>query len=310
VRVLVFGGGGMLGHMVARRLRECGPVAVAWTTRQGERGGIPFEVTAPPGRLRALLARRGPFDFVVNCITVLQSAINEDNPEDVDLAERVNGEFPQRVAVATFEHGARVIHVSTDGVFEPHAGRCVESTLPTPPNIYGRTKLQGEVTARHVVNVRCSPVGPALGRGQETTPQRGETAPRRGRGLLEWLLDQPAGSRINGFTDHLWVGCTTWQVAELCRRLIADGQFEMAAREGSVHHFCPCAPVSKYELLHRLAALLRPDIEVCPTESGRPVTRQLDTENRALYDGCPKYAPPDAALVELAAILSPRRAAG
>jgi hypothetical protein len=68
--------------------------------------------------------------------------------------------------------------------------------------------------------------------------------------------------------------------------------------------------VSKFELLRRLAALLRPDIEVSPTESGRPVTRQLDTENRALHNGWPKYASLDAALVELAAILSPRRAAG
>jgi dTDP-4-dehydrorhamnose reductase len=295
VRVLVLGGAGMLGHMVVRRLRECGPVAVAWTTRHGEDGGIPFEIPATPGRLRALLARRGPFDFVVNCIAVLQSAIDENNPADVGLAERVNGEFPHQVAVATFEHGARVIHVSTDGVFDPLAGRCVESTRPAPPNVYCRTKLQGEVIARHVVNVRCSLLGPALGQD---------------RGLLEWLRGQPAGARVNGFTDHLWVGCTTWQVSELCRRLIVDDQFETAAREGSVHHFCPCAPASKYELLHRLAALLRPDIEVIPTESGRPVSRQLDTENRALYDGWPKYAPLDAALVELAAILSPRRAAG
>jgi dTDP-4-dehydrorhamnose reductase len=302
VRVLVLGGGGMLGHRVVRRLRECGTVSVAWTTRHGQDGGIAFEIPAAPGRLRALLARRGPFDFVVNCIAVLQSAIDEDNPADVDLAERVNGDFAQQVAVASFEHGARVIHFSTDGVFDPHAGRCVESTPPAPPNIYGRTKLQGEMTARHVVNVRCSLLGPALGRGLETTLQR--------RGLLEWLLGRPPGDRVPGFTDQLWVGCTTWQATELCRRLIVDDHFETAAREGSIHHFCPCAPVSKFELLRRLAALLRPDIEVCPTESGRPVIRQLDTENRALHEGCLKYAPLDATLTELAAILSPWRAAG
>jgi dTDP-4-dehydrorhamnose reductase len=211
----------------------------------------------------------------------LQSVIDENNPASVRVAERVNGEFPHTVAAAALEHGARVIHVSTDGVFAPDAGQCVESTPAVPPNVYGRTKFQGETSARHVLNIRCSIVGPA---------------PGHGRGLLEWLRSRPVGSRVPGFTDHLWVGCTTGQVAELCRRLIVEDLFEAAVREGSVHHFCPCAPASKYELLQRLAAIIRPDIEVCPTASGRPVTRQLDAENRALHSAIPKYASLDAAL--------------
>src|SRR5205807_1057329 len=102
-----------------------------------------------------------------------------------------------------------------------------------------------------------------------------------GRGLFEWLRGRPPGARVPGFTDHLWVGSTTLQVARLCHLLISEDVFESAA-EGHIHHFCPCAPLSKFELVTGLAAALGLDVEVNPVESGRPVTRQLDTEQRVL----------------------------
>jgi dTDP-4-dehydrorhamnose reductase len=293
-RVLVIGGTGMLGHVLVRLLSEDDSLKVRWTTRRGEEGGIPFEVSSASHGVRDLLARLAPLDYIVNCIAVLQGQIDEQDSDSVRCAEEINGVFPHRLAEAARQHGTRVIHVSTDGVFAADAGHCVERTYAAPPNVYGRTKLQGEVRAEHVLNIRCSLLGPASGNG---------------RGLLEWLRRQPVGARLSGFIDHLWSGCTTWQAAELCRRLIADDLFADAASEGSVHHFCPCAPVSKYELLQRLAELLRPDIEVCPVESGRPVTRQLDTEKRTLHRFLPKYAPLDAALRDLAPLLYPCRAA-
>lgn len=284
-RVLVLGGAGMLGHVLIRRLRRCAALGVAWTTRRGEDGGIPFDVQGPAANLDRLLTEHGRFDFVINCIAVLQSLIDEIDPTSVRRAEEVNGAFPHRLADVAGRHGVRVIHISTDGVFAAEAGVCVESTPAAPPNVYGRTKLQGEVRAAHVVNVRCSLIGPAADNG---------------RGLLEWLRKQPEGATISGFTDHLWTGCTTEQVAELCCQLITENLFDSAAALGSVHHFCPCAPMSKYELLRCLAEQLRPDMEVRPVQSGRPVTRRLDTENHSLHQSIPKYAPPDAALREIA----------
>jgi dTDP-4-dehydrorhamnose reductase len=282
VRVLVLGGAGMLGHVLVRHLREDASLDVRWTTRRGEDGGIPFDVRGES--IHDLLAGLAPVDYVINCIAVLQSQIDEQDAASVRRAEEVNGEFPHALAEAARVHGTRVLHVSTDGVFAADAGVCAESTPAAPPNVYGRTKLRGEVRAEHVINVRCSLIGPAS---------------ENGRGLLEWLRTQPPGACISGFTDHLWTGCTTRQVAELCRRLIADGHFDAATAEGSIHHFCPCAPMSKYELLRRLAELLRPDVEVRPVACGRPVTRRLDTEKQTLHGITPKYAPPDAALREL-----------
>jgi dTDP-4-dehydrorhamnose reductase len=282
MRVLVLGGAGMLGHVLVRQLRACSRIALQWTTRQGEDGSLSFDLERQPNRLADLLAG---VDFVINGIAVLASRIDEQDAASVRRAEAVNAVFPQRLAEIAGSRGVRVIHISTDGIFAANAGRCVEETPPVPPDVYGQTKLRGEVTADHVLNIRCSLIGPDSGNG---------------RGLLAWLVRQPRGARIAGFTDQLWTGCSTYRLALLCRGLIAESWFDTAVREGSVHHFCPIAPLSKYELLGRLTQLLRPDIEVCPVASGQPVTRRLDTDKHTLHRIIPRYAPLEAALSDLA----------
>src|SRR5579871_2542381 len=281
-RVLVLGGAGMLGHVLVQELRRCSAIALQWTTRQGEAGGLAFDLERQPDRLAGLLTG---VDYVINGIAVLASRIDEQDIASVHRAEAVNAFFPHRLAEIAGSRGARVIHISTDGVFAADAGRCVEETPTAPTDVYGQTKLQGEVAADHVLNIRCSLLGPDSGNG---------------RGLMAWLLRQPWGARIVGFTDQLWTGCTTYQLAQLCRRLIAEAWFDAALREGSVHHFCPCAPLSKYELLGRLARLLRPDITVCSVVSGRPVTRRLDTTKHTLSRLINRDGPVDVALGDLA----------
>lgn len=291
MRVLILGGAGMLGHVLVQQLRRCPAIALQWTTRQSEEGGLSFDLEQQLDRLADLL---DGVDCVINCIAVLASRIDEQDAVSVRRAEVVNALFPERLAEIAGSRGVRVIHISTDGVFAPDAGRCVEETPPAPPDVYGQTKLRGEVIAAHVLNIRCSLIGPDSGNA---------------RGLLAWLVRQPRGARIAGFTDQLWIGCTTYQLAQLCRGLIAEAWFDAALREGSVHHFCPCAPLSKYELLRQLARLLRPDIEVRPAASGRPVMRQLDTVRQTLHRLIPKYGPLDAALGGWVAMRYPSRAA-
>lgn len=284
-RVLVLGGTGMLGHMVVRHLSSIPDSAISWTTRDVGGGGIAFDTTSGEKVLSDLLGRHGPFRWVVNCIGILRSSIDERDPTSVAVADAVNGTFPHLLAAVAAAEGARVIHISTDAVFPSRAGRCVESTPTSPEDAYARSKRAGEVIATNVLNLRCSIIGPD---------------PRHRRGLLEWLLAQPAKCRLKGFTDQQWVGATTLQVAELCRVLIADGLFHAAHNEGPIHHFCPSAPLSKYELLRLLAELWRPDLSVDPASSGCPVTRVLDTRYRTLREAMGWARPIDLALRDLA----------
>ena len=114
--VLVLGAGGMLGSMVAR-------------TR------------IPAGRERFEAGRDdvGPLldetgcRWVVNAIGVIKPRIDEADPASVERAMEVNGRFPHELAEAAGARGARVIHVTTDGVFSGRAGpyAAPRTTRPT-----------------------------------------------------------------------------------------------------------------------------------------------------------------------------------
>src|SRR6516225_4993444 len=109
VRVLVLGGAGMLGHLLIRHLGECSSLAVRWTTRRGEDGGIPFDIQGGAARVQDLLARMAPIDYIGNCIAVLQANIDERSAGSIRLAEEINGAFPHRLAEAARAHGARIL---------------------------------------------------------------------------------------------------------------------------------------------------------------------------------------------------------
>jgi dTDP-4-dehydrorhamnose reductase len=133
LKVLVTGAAGMLGQEVVAAAREAGHAVVAC-----DRGML--DVTDPEA-VRARLVAERP-DAAVNCAAYT----------DVDGAEaeraaafRLNAEAPGFVAAAAAEVGAKVLHVSSDYVFDGEkGGPYVESDVPRPLSAYGESKLAGE----------------------------------------------------------------------------------------------------------------------------------------------------------------------
>jgi len=267
-RIIILGGEGMLGQMVFRVFSGSKEVAVKYTSRNQESASIYFEVDEGIGRLGEIIEVHGPFDYVINCIGVLGSGIDEQNSQTVIRAILVNSLFPRELATLAQNIGTKVIHISTDGVFGRNAGICVENRKLDTEDVYGKTKSLGEVIAPGVLNLRCSIIGP--------------DAERR-RGLLEWFLKQKQGAEVNGYIDHLWNGVTTLQYGKLCHDIIVEDYFESIRVEGPIHHFCPNASLSKYELLLLFKYAFRPDLGVKPVVSGdEAVCRILDTQYKSL----------------------------
>jgi dTDP-4-dehydrorhamnose reductase len=257
--VLVLGASGMLGSTIVRWFHRRRPDwRVDGATRQAAAGP---SVDVDSGRsdlTRVLSAVQ--YDYVVNCVGVLNEAIDRQRSETLERAVRVNALFPHEVADVTAKAGGRVIHVSSDAVFSGrHAGTYSEEAVPDPTDAYGMTKALGESMAANVLNVRCSIVG----------------RDRRGRGLVEWYLASTADRPVAGFGDYVWTPATTVQVALLCDALMAGG-FDTVRHGGHVLHFAPNPPLSKAEFL----ALLRETvgrgaaIEVRPSPGG-PCRRVL-----------------------------------
>ena len=98
-------------------------------------------------------------DLVVNCIGIIKQVPEAQDPIATITA---NALLPHRIAMLCSAVGARMIHVSTDCVFDGEKGSYSESDFSNVPDLYGRTKLLGEVAYSHCVTLRTSIIGHEL----------------------------------------------------------------------------------------------------------------------------------------------------
>lgn len=243
-KVLLLGATGMLGSAVYDVLKDKYSLILAVRNpdkialleraygRTGEHTVVPFDVAAlyqdyaaKKGQaseyLRRFLEATGDADHVINAIGVTIPFALRDSA----LTFFVNGAFPHVLARA-FED--RLIHITTDCVYDGKAGFPYEENSPkSPVDIYGLSKSLGEPT--ECLTIRTSIIGRELD---------GRT------GLLEWFLQQ-RGRKITGFAEHYWNGITTHQFGQLCHRIMESrAKFP---RRGVYHVFSTA--VSKYEML-------------------------------------------------------------
>lgn len=136
MRLLVTGAGGMLGQDVVRAAEATGDEALALA-----RGDL--DVTDERAVAAAISDEH--FDAVINCAAWTDVDGAESDP---DGAHAVNAVGAENVAQAAAHVGARLVHVSTDYVFDgdrsPDDSAYVESDMPAPRSVYGASKLAGE----------------------------------------------------------------------------------------------------------------------------------------------------------------------
>ena len=199
---------------------------------------------------------------IVNCIgLVKQRSMASHTVPSIE----VNALFPQRLAVLCRAHGIRLIHLSTDCVFSGRRGNYNEGNMPDATDLYGRSKLLGEVTEGNALTLRTSMVGREL---------------TRKASLLEWFLAQTGP--VTGFRRAIFSGFTTIELARIIERLIVE--FPQAA---GLYHVSS-APISKYDLLRLVRDRMRRGLEITPDDTFQ-CDRSLDsTLFRTRFD----YQPP------------------
>ena len=220
----------MLGHKLCQVLSAESATFATFRGSAPDRGPF-YGRTEPIAHVDALefesvsdaLARARP-DVVVNAIGIVKQRSTATDPV---LSISVNSLFPHRLAQLCHAAGARLVHFSTDCVFSGRRGAYAEDDVPDPIDLYGRSKLLGEVDAPGVLTLRTSIIGREL---ENMT------------GLLEWFLGE-AGGRVKGFSRVTWSGVTTNFLAHMVARLIR----EAPSLSGVFHLSGPA--ISKYQLL-------------------------------------------------------------
>jgi len=94
-----------------------------------------------PDELERLLDLVQP-DWIIHCAALAEVDACESHP---DLAHKLNTELPRKLASLVARGGARLLHVSTDAVFDGQRGNYTEQDAPHPLSVYARTKLAGEL---------------------------------------------------------------------------------------------------------------------------------------------------------------------
>lgn len=273
-RVLILGGAGMLGHKLAQHFRDRFETFV--TTRASRSSYERFDL-APPERLltgvdandfdsvvRAVAAARP--DVVVNAVGIIKQ---QPAARDPIVSLSVNSLFPHRLAALCSAAGARLVHVSTDCVFSGRRGGYREADAPDAEDLYGRSKLLGEVDAPGALTLRTSIIGREL---------------QSAYGLVEWFLSQ-AGGRVQGYTRAVFSGLPTLALA----RLVA----EVIERHPDLHglYHVSADPIDKCSLLRLLRDAYGVEVEIEPSD-GVEIDRSLDSSRfRSLTGYSPRPWP-------------------
>lgn len=260
MKVLVLGVSGMLGSAVFYRLCRSTEFEVIGSARQAsvrnyftrdlhERIGTGVDVLDDE-RLTETLASTRP-DVVINCIGVIKQLAAKNNPLDI---LPINSMLPHRLAAICENLGMRLIHISTDCVFDGAKGNYVESDVSNATDLYGKSKFIGELHDKaNAITLRTSIIGHEL---------------NSKHGLIEWFLSQ-SGS-INGFTRAIFSGLPTVELA----RVIQEYIIPEPGLSGLYH--VSAEPISKFDLLSLVARIYAKEIEILP-EREFVVDRSLDS---------------------------------
>ena len=189
------------------------------------------------------IVRQGSFNVVINCVAM---ASHEGCENDVERAFAVNAEFPGNLAAACAEAGVRLIHISTDAVFDgPHSEPFTEVDIARPLSAYGRSKLEGE-------NQVLAELPDAL----VVRTNFFCWSESGGKGVLDFFFSALSqGREVPGFTDYLTSSIYAGDLADSLRDLVL-------LNYSGIIHMVSTSAVSKFEFGNLVAEIfgLRADL--------------------------------------------------
>lgn len=256
--ILILGATGMFGHSLYQSLANDNNLKVYGTVRnkstktffpKENRANLIANIDVLNTHSVATLLKKIKPNLIINAVGVIKQLDAANDPLQI---LPLNSVFPHQLAKLTKDINARLILMSTDCVFSGNKGNYSESDPSDCTDLYGRSKLLGEIADQsHVLTIRTSVIGHEL---------------RGGQGLLSWFLAQKDSA--TGFSNVIFSGLPSIELASIIRNYILPdaslhGLYQISAK-----------PISKYDLLKLIAKVYRKNINIKKSNSPK-INRSL-----------------------------------
>lgn len=235
-KVIVLGSAGLIGHQVYNFLKDCGDYEMFNFSHknQFQRDTILLNARDEQVFLNKIISIRPK--YIINCIGVLINGSNA-NPEDSIF---LNAYMPHRLAGLADKINAKLIHISTDCVFSGDKKQpYIETDEKDGRGTYAKTKGLGEIVNEKHLTLRTSVVGPEL--------------KNDGEELFHWFMSQT--SEILGFTEAIWSGVTTIELAKAVKWSI---DYDITG----LYHITNNSTISKFDLLKLFKKYTKKEINI------------------------------------------------
>ena len=204
-------------------------------------------------------------DYIVNCAAYTAVDAAESN---VELCTKLNMEAPTLLAQAAHKHNAKLIHISTDYVFDGSSCRPYhEDDEICPKSVYGRTKADGE---RHIIDV--APESIIVRTAWLYSPH--------GKNFVKTMLELGRSREtLRVVSDQIGTPTYALDLASVIKTFIDSEQWHPG-----IYHFSNEGAISWYDFtmaIHRIAGITTCHVLPCmtkdyPTPATRPHYSVLD----------------------------------
>ena len=274
--ILVLGANGMLGKMISLYLKTNNELNVFVTARDKssfieknfEKKFTNFQLSDNySDNLKKIVDSN--IDLIVNCIGVIKPKIDEKNPNSIKETILTNSYFPLELQNLAFENQIKYIQIGTDCVFSGNDGSYTESSFMDAKDLYGKSKIVGEIEGINKSLIRSSIIGPEEGKGFS---------------LMNWFLNNTQ-QEVSGYKNHLWNGVTTLNFAKVVEGFILNNEFNFKTQ-----HLIPKNTITKANLLEEFKKHFNKNVIINHVDAEEIIDRTLLTINEQVNENLWKRA--------------------
>ena len=253
MKILIIGSTGMAGHMIERYLNSKGHDI---KTAARANADYKLDINSTDNVIASVKNLGNDYDFIVNCIGLLVTPCIK-SPTNAIL---INSWFPHFLENTFKDTRTKIIHLSTDCIFDGATGNYSETSTPTETNMYGRSKLLGELNNNKDITFRMSIIGPEL--------------KENGTGLFHWLCTNEL-EELSGWSNAWWNGLTTLQLAKCIDEYINNPVITGIVHLTRIKSKDCFLKITKYDLLCKINTIFGLNKKINNTQGPKGVNKIL-----------------------------------